>query len=292
MLKYKNIIIFFSLCLLASCISPAGRKEELTNDFQTLMPSFRELSIHRPIKANAIFDGGGIKAIASVGALKAAEDNGFQFVRVAGTSSGSLVAALYAAGYTSEELLHILATTDFMQFLRYKKPTPLYLFLHLSELKKDLGYYSTDLLYEWVKELLEAKNVRYFKDLKIPLRVVVADVLNRRRVVFSTENNPDMLVADALRYSMSIPIFFIPVNFNLEDTHQQILLDGAIIESYPVDIFSDELNKSIPAFGFRLFDSEEEKCTHQVKDISDYIGQIIKTATAYHEKKEVAEIKS
>ena len=126
----------------------------------------------------------------------------------------------------------------------------------------------------------------------MPLRVVVADVLNRKRIVFSTEKNPDMLVADALRYSMSIPIFFIPVNFNSEDKHQQILLDGAIIESYPVDIFSDEKDKNIPTFGFRLFDSEEEKCMHQVKDLTDYITQIIKTATVYHEKKEVAEVKS
>lgn len=55
--------------------------------------------------AYGIFQGGGAKGYAHVGALKAAEKRGIRFVRIGGTSAGAIVAALVAAGYTSDELL-------------------------------------------------------------------------------------------------------------------------------------------------------------------------------------------
>lgn len=55
--------------------------------------------------AFGIFQGGGAKGYAHVGALKAAEQRGIRFVRIAGTSAGAIIAALAAAGYTADELL-------------------------------------------------------------------------------------------------------------------------------------------------------------------------------------------
>jgi NTE family protein len=57
------------------------------------------------VEAYAIFEGGGAKGYAHVGALKAAEERGIAFRKVAGTSAGAIVAALVAAGYTADELL-------------------------------------------------------------------------------------------------------------------------------------------------------------------------------------------
>jgi NTE family protein len=57
------------------------------------------------VEAYAIFEGGGAKGYAHVGALKAAEERGISFRKVAGTSAGAIVAALVAAGYTADELL-------------------------------------------------------------------------------------------------------------------------------------------------------------------------------------------
>lgn len=57
------------------------------------------------MEAYAIFEGGGAKGYAHVGALKAAEERGISFRKVAGTSAGAIVAALVAAGYTADELL-------------------------------------------------------------------------------------------------------------------------------------------------------------------------------------------
>ncbi|TGR10472.1 hypothetical protein EN833_13125 [Mesorhizobium sp. M4B.F.Ca.ET.190.01.1.1] len=54
-----------------------------------------------------VFEGGGAKGLAHVGALRAAEQRGFQFRAVAGTSIGAMIAALVAAGFKSEELFRV-----------------------------------------------------------------------------------------------------------------------------------------------------------------------------------------
>ena len=55
--------------------------------------------------AYGIFQGGGAKGYAHVGALKAAEQRDIRFIRIAGTSAGAIIATLAAAGYTADELL-------------------------------------------------------------------------------------------------------------------------------------------------------------------------------------------
>src|SRR5213596_2737487 len=56
------------------------------------------------MKAFLIFEGGGAKGLAHIGALKAAEQRGIEPAGVAGASAGSIVAALVAAGYTADDL--------------------------------------------------------------------------------------------------------------------------------------------------------------------------------------------
>ena len=89
-------------------------------------------------EAYGIFQGGGAKGYAHVGALKAAEERDIKFVRIAGTSAGAIVAALAAAGYSADELLNpdlaegergvldvdpttILAPSEFAKFERLAK---------------------------------------------------------------------------------------------------------------------------------------------------------------------------
>ena len=51
------------------------------------------------------FAGGGIKGAAHIGAIKALEEENLKFDYISGTSSGSIIATLYAAGYSSDEML-------------------------------------------------------------------------------------------------------------------------------------------------------------------------------------------
>ena len=59
------------------------------------------------MKIGICFSGGGIKGAAHIGALKAFEEENIEFDYIAGTSSGSIVAALYAVGYKSGEIYEI-----------------------------------------------------------------------------------------------------------------------------------------------------------------------------------------
>lgn len=56
------------------------------------------------LKADAVFEGGGVKGIGLVGAIAVAEEYGYRFVNVAGSSAGAIVAALLAAGYSAAEI--------------------------------------------------------------------------------------------------------------------------------------------------------------------------------------------
>ena len=73
----------------------------------------------RPVarEFDGVFEGGGAKGIAFVGALAFMERQGMRFKRVAGTSAGAITAALIAAGYRAGDIERIVFTTNFLQFL-------------------------------------------------------------------------------------------------------------------------------------------------------------------------------
>ena len=69
-------------------------------------------------KADAVFEGGGVKGIGLVGALQAFEEAGFQWQNVAGTSAGAITAALVAVGYRAAEVREIMDTrVEFRRFM-------------------------------------------------------------------------------------------------------------------------------------------------------------------------------
>ncbi|MGV2794479.1 phospholipase, partial [Clostridium perfringens] len=56
------------------------------------------------MEADAVFEGGGVKGIAFVGGIEVMESKGYVWKRLAGTSAGSIVAALLACDYRSSEI--------------------------------------------------------------------------------------------------------------------------------------------------------------------------------------------
>src|SRR5690625_2849867 len=67
--------------------------------------------------ADAVFEGGGVKAIGLVGALTVAERRGYRWKRMAGTSAGAIIASLLAAGYTADEIRRIIGDLDYMSLI-------------------------------------------------------------------------------------------------------------------------------------------------------------------------------
>lgn len=211
------------------------------------------------MRINAVFEGGGVKGIAFVGAIAVTQQRGFVFHRVAGTSSGSIVASFLAAGYGHEEMKTLIMETPFHQFLQknllhhipYIGPTIRLLF------KK--GMYSGDPLEAWIRQKLLAKGVRTFSDLpQNSLYIIASDISNGKMIVLPDDLkdygiHPDYFeVARAVRMSISIPYFFDPVIMK-----RNYVVDGGILSNFPMWIFDNEMIKNggeklIPTIGYQL----------------------------------------
>ena len=74
------------------------------------------MKINNNLMADAVFEGGGVKGIGLVGAVAVAEERGYQWVNIAGTSAGAIVAALLAAGYSATEMKQIMEELDYNSF--------------------------------------------------------------------------------------------------------------------------------------------------------------------------------
>ncbi|MBX3168176.1 MAG: patatin-like phospholipase family protein [Candidatus Eremiobacteraeota bacterium] len=221
---------------------------------------------------NAVFQGGGVKGIALVGALARVEEDNVVFSSVAGTSAGSSVAALYAAGYKSEEMKGILEQTRFSDFAKVE---PLGL-SRITRMCSRWGLYETSALHDWISQHLRARNVRTFKDIKLTdLKIVASDISKRELVVFSKNTHPDMSVADAVVLSSSIPIFFVPGKLD-----GKVLVDGGMLSNFPVHLFPDWER----TLGFQLLGDPAPPPT----SLRGYFKSLLNTMLEAHDKRTIA----
>jgi NTE family protein len=222
--------------------------------------------------ADLVFEGGGVKGIGLAGAIATLEERGYQHQNVAGTSAGSISAALLAAGYSAAELREIIMTLDYRQFQDKGWEDKVPLIERSLSMLLDLGLYEGDVFLEWIRERLEAKGIRTFADLVHPdfaddprfrsrLQVVASDVTTHELLVLPRDAKklgiePDELdVALAVRMSMSIPVFFEPVRFENPKTGDlHVIVDGGMLSNYPIWLFDcdDGAPPDWPTFGMLL----------------------------------------
>lgn len=168
------------------------------------------------MQINAVFEGGGVKGISLAGAVKAAENAGVEFSRVAGTSSGSIIASVLAAGYRADEIKDIIEETPFHSFLQR---APIFNTKFIGPALRVLikkGLYSGEALENWIRDILLAKGIFTFSDIPAgKLYIVASDITNGRLLVLPDDlrqygiNPQTFPVAKAVRMSCSIPYFLI-----------------------------------------------------------------------------------
>jgi len=238
-------------------------------------------------KADAVFEGGGVKGIGLVGALSVAEEeHGYTWQRVAGTSAGAIVAALLAVGYKAREIKEIMTELDYEDFKdtsffdRFPVVGP------LASLMLEKGIYEGDFLEGWLEDKLEAKGVFRFGQLgqEKRLRVITADITNERLVVLPDaavkygKNPRDLRIARAVRMSMSIPFFFEPVIWN-----GCYFVDGGILSNFPIWLFDSDYEPRWPTFGFRLAEPEYGQ-PNRIDGPLDFAAAVITTMMEAHDK--------
>jgi len=210
------------------------------------------------LKVDAVFEGGGARGIAFIGAIQAMEEEKVEWERLAGTSAGALIAALLASGCKSYEIRDRLSELDFSKLRGKTFMNRIPIIGIFLELMIHLGIYKNDYLETWVDSLLSEKGIKTFADLPDgKLKIIASDVSNGQMLIFPEDLNryrmtpADLKVSTAVMMSASMPFFFRPVIWKSKDRNKSYILDGGLLSNFPIWIF-DVDNPRFPTFGFHF----------------------------------------
>lgn len=231
---------------------------------------------------NLVFEGGGVLGIAYAGAMQALEDHGIlaQTKRVAGTSAGSITATAISAGYDAKEVKELTQSTNFKTFEDKWNP-----FRILTK----YGLYKGDRLLSFAKQVIGKKaspnaTFRDFNEMGFKeLRVFSTDLNVKDAREFSFRKTPDVVVAEAVRASMSIPIFFSAWQFkNLDPAKYEfahhIFVDGGTVYNYPINTFDGEtINKQTLGFHLNDLDNKGKETGLKMRQPVKYVKVLFDT---------------
>jgi len=202
-----------------------------------------EMPPSQPGCVGLVLGGGGARGAAHIGVIQVLEREHIPVCRITGTSMGSIVGGLYAAGYTADEMDNIVTTLDWKSLfsddpdrvempMRRKEADYRYL-LNFEVGYKDghiitpVGFVQGQKLLLLLRRLLISTwDVQNFDQLSIPFRAVATDIVAGKPVVFSSGD-----LALAIRSSMSVPGAFAPTNVD-----GKLLVDGGLMDNVPIDI--------------------------------------------------------
>ena len=256
------------------------------------------------MKKGLCLAGGGVKGAAHIGAIKALEEENIEFEYIGGTSSGSIVACLYAAGFSSDEMYKIfkkyckkIKYVDIVQILK------LIICLIFTGKIKINGLNTGKQIEKLICKVCEQKGIENISDIKKHLVIPSVDLCIGNVICFTSsklinsisdkiEFINDANIGKAVRSSCSYPVVFCPCDFNGTK-----LIDGGVRENVPWKevkllgadkvlniIFDDEINnecnknlveiagRSLSLMGRELSNYELEGSDYNLKIKSDKVG--------------------
>lgn len=214
---------------------------------------------------NLVLSGGGIKGIIMIGALKALDDNKIlnNIKSISMTSVGALIGVLYVMGYKIDELYEFLSILDISK-MKSLKPGKL-----LSHFGLDDG----EKLLLVVEKMLEAKNFspditlnEFYEKTQITLNITGTCLNDKKVHYFSHKSHPEMKLKIAVRISTSVPLWFIPVEYE-----GNLYVDGGCMDNYPIKIFKNELENTIG-----IYLASEKTNTKSIKNLESYLVNLFK----------------
>lgn len=175
-----------------------------------------------PDRVVLVLSGGGMKAMAQVGVLRAMDEAGLAPAEVIGTSAGALVGAMVASGLSYEEIVPRVFSVG-----RHE----LAVLARWSVLARGLAAPSV-LRPEPVRSLLRRLLPAHgFESLRLPLRIVAVDAEAGVPVVFGAGGRTDCTVVEAVMASMALPLYLPPVVIA-----GRRFVDGGLLEVLPLDV--------------------------------------------------------
>ena len=199
--------------------------------------------------------GGGAKGMAHIGVLEALKDYGIKIDYIAGTSSGSIIAALYVAGYTPNEMLN-LVNRNKEQIVDIDKNVGFKLIGSLINKKVSIkGFIKGNKLEKLLRYVLKNKGIEDISDVSMPIAISTVD-LNTGEIVYFWNNKEEVLnhnrscliqeyaqyddipsycehgeLASIIRASCSVPGVFVPKKID-----ENYYVDGGVRVNTPVEV--------------------------------------------------------
>lgn len=192
------------------------------------------------MKVGVSLAGGGIRGIAHVGVLKALEEKNIKVAAIAGTSAGSIIATLYAMGY-SPYYIYLLFKRYARDIINIRsKPIINGITNFIRNNKIGIAGLSDGNEFEKMyDELARKKGFRLIGDIKMPLLVSAVDIGESKEYIFtncaSRKNIKDNYITEigigrAVRASSSFPAIFCPCEYK-----NHIFMDGGVLNNLPTE---------------------------------------------------------
>jgi len=205
-------------------------------------PEQTPANIQRRPRIALVLEGGGALGLAHLGVIRWLEENRIPVDMIAGTSMGGLVGGIYASGESPEQISKLIRDIRWNEVLRGATP-----YTDLSfRRKEDRREYQNAFEFglkagaqfpsgfnsgQQVGLILDRVGLPYsemktFDDLPIPFRCVATDLVSGKSYVFDQGS-----LAEAMRATMAIPAFFVPVRDG-----SRVMVDGGLLDNLPVDV--------------------------------------------------------
>ena len=268
--------------LLSLSFLPAAHAQETSTDVATAPP-------HRP-RIGLALSGGGALGLAEIGVIQWLEDNHIPVDRIAGTSMGGIIAAMYATGMSPAEIHKFAEDIDWDEVflpeptyreLSYRRKQDRRTFLINTPLGLKHGLNGPNGFNsgQGVGLLLDRiafpqSGIATFDDLPIPFRCVATDMLSGQAVVLK-----DGSLARAVRASMAIPGVFTPVELN-----GRVLADGGMVQNIPVETVREMNADVVIAVELRLAVGTRD----ELQTITGVLSRAVEVMITQNERRSLA----
>ncbi|MCR5145749.1 MAG: patatin-like phospholipase family protein [Clostridia bacterium] len=245
------------------------------------------------MKLGIALSGGGIRGIAHAGVLQALEENGIKPDIIGGTSCGSIIAAMYALGYSPYHIF--ILCKRYGKIIAKANAMPILNGIQNSIIHKKmafLGLNNGEKMEEIGNEMALKRGIEKIKEIKMPLVIPTVDLVSGKEYIF-TNNIPrkkskdkeyidDANVGRAIRASSSFPAYFSPCKHN-----GCAFMDGGVLNNVPADevklqgadkviavkFHSDEIKEdsNLMDVAMKCIDIMGNKLSEKSLNMSDYI---------------------